>query len=250
MPEYTLERFDRGAADWEAMVALAAAGRSGFDAAAYLAHRAEIYDRVAVARDGGAVLAIQLLQEFEEQGVRHVYLGPLFARTTSSTALFAWLFDELLADPRPFHLLTEVQSPRVALLFKRLFPVSSWPSFDSRVPPVDVAATARRYARRLDHIGAFDPIALSTQYAETLYRGPEGYDAVVAWMARRGVDLERGDAMIFLVSVGASKAERAGVRFEMWQGLLEVEDWAVCKVETLRWFERSSLPETCRAAYA
>jgi hypothetical protein len=244
MTEYALERFDRGSPDWAAMVALAAAGRPGFDATAYLARRAEHYDRVAVAREGGALFAVQLLQEFEEDGARHVYLGPLFSRTTSSTALFAWLFDELLADPRPFHLLTEVQSPRVALLFKRLFPVSSWPLLDRATPPSEVTATATRYARRLDHVGALDLSTLSTRYAETLYRGPEGYDAVVAWMAQRGVDLDRGDAMIFLVSVGRSKAERASVRFEMWQGLLALQDWPACKHETLAWFERSDLPET------
>jgi len=244
MPVYALERFDRGSAEWSAMVALASAGRPEFDAAAYLDRRATIYDQVAVAREGGLVLAIQLLQEFEEQGERHVYLGPLFSRTTSSTALFAWLFHQLLADPRPFHLLTEVQSPRVALLFKRLFPVSSWPRLDVTVAPIDVTATVRRYGRRLDHIGDIDPFALSTRYPETLFHGPDGYDAVVTWMERRGVDLARGDAMIFLVSVGTSKAERASVKFEMWQGLLALEDWPACKYETLAWFERSDLPET------
>lgn len=244
MAVHTLVRFDRQTPWWDGMVALAAVTAPGFDAADYLGRRAEHYDRVAMTTEGESLLAFQLVEEFEERGERHVYLGPLFSRGSAATTLFLWLFDGLLSDPRPFHLLTEVQSPRVALLFKRLLPTASWPRLQGEVVPVDVSATVRRYARNIDHIGELDPFSLSTRHEETLYRGPEGYEAVVGWLARRGVDLARGDAQILVTSVGASAADRAAVRFEVWQGTLALSDWSACKADTLSWFERSDLPET------
>lgn len=208
------------------MTALATSCCPGLDAAAYLAARTGAYQHVAVAREGGALVAFQLVAELEVEGARHVYLGPLFSRGAACLPLFLWLFGGL--EP-PFHLMIEAQSPRVALLFKRLFPQASWPRLDDAPVPPEVLAVARRF-ERLPQVGRLDPETLSTRNAQTLYQGPGGYGAVVDWMGRRGVDLARGDAQAFLVSAAP------GLRREVRQGARALLDWPAARAEALSWF--------------
>lgn len=225
-----------GASVRSAMLALAERSCRA-DVHSYLLPRLDAYDDAIVRFKSGELQAFQLIQEREIDGERYVYLGPLFSTAGACIPLFTSFFESLADDKRPFHLLAEVQSPRVALVLKRLFLRTSFPRIRRAALPARVTAIASRFASALPHVGPFDD-ALTVHSAETLQRSASGYEAVAAWMARRGADLYQGGTQAFVVSCG-SRAARELARLDLWMGASALQDWRVCKARMIARFERA-----------
>jgi hypothetical protein len=235
--ESVLTRLDARRRD--AMLALASACCPRLDVHAYLAPRLSRYDYAVVRETGGELLAFELVQEFEERGERHVYLGPLFSRRVACVPMFVDFFAGIAAtSPGPFHLVAEVQNPRIALVLKRLFLRTSFPRLESFALAPHVADVVTRFSARLAHVGPVELPSLRGRGSETLFRPAPAYAAVVRWMNRRGVDLEAGDSQLFVVSCDGSPEERAALRADLDEGGAALDDWATCKAAMLEAFDR------------
>jgi hypothetical protein len=187
----------------------------------YVASRLGAYDAVIVAANDDRIAAFELLQDFDVEGARFVYLGPLFSRRGAYLALFTWYVRRLAAErpDRPLYLAAEVQSPEVLLTLHTLFPHSAFPRIaDGGVPP-DARGAAEALAERLDHIGALDPATLATRSGETLYAARPGQGPVMDWLGQRGIDPARGDSQLVIVRAGGSVGERALFFRELSEGL-------------------------------
>jgi hypothetical protein len=225
----------------DAMLELASACCPRVDMRAYLGPRLSHYDYAIVREARGELLAFELVQEFEEHGDRYVYLGPLFSRRVACVPMFLEFFETIAcASPRGFHLLAEVQNPRIALVLKRLFLHSSYPRLDSPDLPDDVERTVRRFCARIPHVGPVDLPSLRGRGSETLFGRAPAYGAVVRWMLRRGVNLEAGDSQLVVVPCDGSPRSRAALRLDLQSGSSALEDWPACKRAMLDAFERGA----------
>jgi hypothetical protein len=225
-----------------AMLELARRSSPHVDIESYLLPRLEDYDFVISIEHGSRLVAFELVQEFESAGERYVYLGPLFSREGACVPLFSAFFDSLLGDTSgaPFHLLAEAQSPRVALLFKRMFLRSSYPRLSDGWIPERAREVAREFGRHLPHIGAIELTNLSSRSERSMFRAPGEYAPVVEWMARRGVDLARGDSQLLIVTCDGSLAARAALRVEAWLGERALSASQACKRRMLERFDRGA----------
>jgi len=239
--EALLTRLDSRRRD--AMLDLASSCCPRLDVRAYLAPRLSRYDYAIVREAEGELLAFELVQDFEEGGDRHVYLGPLFSRRVACVPMFVEFFAAIArTSPRGFHLLAEVQNPRIALVLKRLFLRSSFPRLDSPTHPPTVDRVVRRFCARIPHIGPVEPGSLRGRGSETLFRHAPAYESIVRWMRRRGVNLEQGDSQLFVVSCDGSTAARAALSLDLETGGRALEDWPACKRQMLDAFERDAEP--------
>ncbi|MEW6688776.1 MAG: hypothetical protein AB1452_06745 [Pseudomonadota bacterium] len=222
-PRSVLPLAGLGEADQRRMVALATLVCPGSDA--YLMPRLRSYAYAITADDERGLAAFELLDEFGTDAERFVYLGPLFSRDGACVALISGFVQALLDAPRCFHLLSEVQNPEAALLFKALFPTTSYPAFGRRAVPAWVQEIAARFARELRHIQNLDTGRLATSCTTTLFRRRPGCEAVQHWMESRGVFLDRGDSQVFVVSCAspetrsrlAADVRRSRQRFRHWK---------------------------------
>ena len=98
----------------------------------------------------------------------------------------------LLDSGQPFHLMTEVENPEIALAFMGLFSGTSHPSLTSSHTPGRVRTVVRTFAARLDHIHGLDAVKLSTRSTDTLYAARPLYHALERWLRLRGVRLWTG----------------------------------------------------------
>jgi hypothetical protein len=223
-----------------AMLDLAASCCPRIDASAYLPARLAHYDYAIVSEAAGELLAFELVQEFEERGERHVYLGPLFSRRVACVPMFVDFIASIVATTRrPFHFVAEVQNPHVALVLKQLFFRSSFPRLESGEVPARVRRIAARFRARLPHIGPLDPRSLSARGSETLFRPTPAYAPVIDWMERRNVDLAAGDSQLFVVSCDGSISAREALARELRLGADALADWPACKRTMLRRFDRA-----------
>jgi hypothetical protein len=240
--EAILTRLDARRRD--AMLALATSCCPRLDARAYLSPRLSRYDYAIVSERGGELLAFELVHEFEENGERHIYLGPLFSRRVACVPMFVEFFETLASrSPGGFHLLAEVQNPRIALVLKRLFLRSSFPRLDSFALPANVETIVARFTARFAHVGPVEFPSLRGRGSETLFRRSPAYASVVRWMGRRGVNLEHGDSQLFVVSCDGSPSSRAALGDELANGAHALEDWTACKRTMLDAFDRGAHPE-------
>jgi hypothetical protein len=224
------------------MLELARRSCPHLDVESYLLPRFADYDYAIAIEAGSRLLAFELIQEFESAGERYVYLGPLFSREGACVPLFSAFFDSLFYDSSgvAFHLLTEAQNPRVALLFKRMFLRSSYPRLADGFIPERARQVAREFAQQLPHLGAVELTNLSTRSRQTLFRAPGEYAAVVDWMTRRGVHLAQGDSQLLVVTCEGSLAARAALRVEVWFGERALGAARGCKRRMLDRFERGA----------
>ena len=222
-------------ADEREMTALATVICPG--SATYLTSRLRTYGHAIAADDDQGLAAFELIDEFEENGERFVYLGPLFSRDGACVPLFCHFVQVLLQTPQPFHLLTEAQNPEVVLLFKTLFPSTSYPALGPEVTPLRIRETAATFARRLDHIHGLDAANLSTRSGQTLFRRKPGCEAVLRWLEDRGVFLERGNSQMLVVSC-SSAAERAEAQEDFRNGQRRLREWPQWRPRMLPRFER------------
>jgi hypothetical protein len=222
----------------KAMLDLASSCCPRFDVRGYLLPRFSRYHYAVVSEAGGQLLAFELVQEFEEAGERHVYLGPLFSRRVACVPMFVDFFQRIhQASPERFHLLAEIQNPRIALVLKRLFLRTSFPELDSLVLPPHVRRVVERFCARLPHVGPVDFPSLRGRATETLFRHSSSYDPVVRWMRRRGVNLHAGDSQLFVVSCDGSTAGRDTIVMDLRRGAHALANWPACKRDMLGWFE-------------
>jgi hypothetical protein len=227
----------------DAMLELASACCPRIDMRAYLAPRLSRYDYAIVREAEGELLAFELMQEFQEHGDRHVYLGPLFSRRVACVPMFVEFFETLASSsPRGFHLLAEVQNPRIALVLKRLFLRTSYPRLDSFALPTEIEEVVRRFCAKIPHVGPVELPSLRGRGSETLFRSAPAYGAVVRWMRRRGVNLEGGDSQLIVVSCDGSTPSRAALKLDLERGSRALEDWRACKGAMLDAFDRDEQP--------
>jgi hypothetical protein len=210
--------------------------------AIYLAPRLQSYGRAVCTSDAGGLAAFELIDEFEESGERCIYLGPLFSRGGACVPLFCGFVQGLLEQPAPFHLLAETQNPEATLLFKTLFAAASYPQFDDKALPADIVRVAERFAARLDHIHDFDAANLATRSGETLFRRKPGCEAVLGWLERRGVFLDRGDSQVLVLSC-PSAPQRAAALADFREGVRRLASWAQERPRMLACFERGARHE-------
>ena len=206
--------------------------------AAYLAPRFRSYAYAVTAEDQSGLAAFELIDEFEEAGERYVYLGPLFSRNGACIPLVCDLAHSLLRTQQPFHLLAEAQNPEALLLFTTLFKRAAYPRLERSATPRRVGEIASTFARRLDHIHRLDIDNLSTHSAQTLYRNKPGCAAVLCWLARRGVHLDRGDSQVMVVPC-SNASERARVIEDLRIGERQLKDWSRWRPRMLARFERT-----------
>ena len=207
----------------------------------YVGSRLSRYDYGIFSERDGVLQAFMMLQEFVERGERHVYLGPLFSCEGACVPMFTAFFEGLARSPSSgFHLLAEVQNPRIALVFKRLFLRSSFPKLDSVSVPSRALVVVDRFCARLSHIGPVDLPALRGRGTDTLFCPSPAYDPVRQWMRRRGVDLEAGDAQLFVVTCDGSRADRTRVGLDLSSGVRALGAWPSCKRTMLQRFERGA----------
>jgi hypothetical protein len=224
-----------------AMLELASACCPRLDVHAYLAPRLSRYDYAIVSEKGGELLAFELVQEFEALGDRHVYLGPLFSRRVACVPMFVDFFTTIAStSPRGFHLLAEVQNPRIALVLKRLFLRTSFPRVESCALPPHVGEIVRRFSARLAHVGPVELPSLRGRGSETLFRPSSVYAPVVRWMKRRGIDLGAGDSQLFVVTCDGSAGARDALGLDIEAGSAALADWPVCKAAMLDAFDRGA----------
>jgi hypothetical protein len=206
--------------------------------AAYLAPRLRSYAYALTVEDQSGLAAFELIDEFEEAGERHVYLGPLFSRNGACIPLICNLARSLLQAQRPFHLLAEVQNPEALLLFTTLFTCTAYPRPERSATSRRVGDIAGAFARRLDHIHSLDIDNLSTRSAHTLYRHKPGCAAVLRWLESRGVHLDRGDSQVLVVPC-SNASERARVVKDLRIGGRRLQDWSRWRPRMLARFERT-----------
>jgi len=224
----------------DSMIALAGRSLPGLDAGAYVRARLACYERALVATAAGRITAFVLVDDAHEvRGAQLVYVGPLFSERSAYLPLFVALVRELLARRRPFHVLAEVQCPKIVLAFEQLFWRSALPRLDGSAVPDDARVVARAFARSISHMGALDEQRMATRAdgGTTLYVPRPGYEPVTSWLERRGVVLARGDSQLLLVSCLGTRAERARLSLEMSAGAAALRDYASAKRRMLARFE-------------
>jgi hypothetical protein len=190
-------------------------------AGAYVAGRLTVYDAVIFAANDERIAAFGLVQDFDIEGTRFVYLGPLFSRRGAYLRLFTWYVGRLAAEgpDRPLYLAAEVQNPEVLLTLYTLFPHSAFPRIEDGGVPPDARGAALALAERLDHLGALDPATLATRSDETLYVARPGHEPAMDWLRERSIDPARGDSQLVIVRAGASVWERTLFCQELSEGL-------------------------------
>ena len=206
--------------------------------ASYLAPRLGRYAYAIQASVGEGLAAFQLIDEFEEDGARHLYLGPLFSRGGAAGPLVAGFLLGLLAEARPFHLMTEVENPEVALMVKALFPRSSCPDLVSLAIPAETRRIASAFSRRLGHIESLDLETLATRPGESLYVPRPGCEPVLRWLEERRVHLDAGHSQAFLITCGDPARQGPGMRAELLHGLRCFGQWALWRPRLMALFER------------
>lgn len=187
----------------------------------YVTSRLGAYDAVIVAANGTEIAAFELIQSFDAEGARFVYLGPLFSRRGAYLPLFAWHVGQLATDnpERPLYLAAEVQSPRALLALHALFPHCAFPRIEDGTVTAEVRAAAAILAEHLGHIEGLDLATLATHADETLYTAQPGCEPVMSWLHQRGIDLARGDNQLVIVRAGASIRERTLLLLQLLLGV-------------------------------
>ncbi len=209
----------------------------------YLRQRFSSYERIVTAHDRQGLASFQLIQEFVHNDQYYVYLGPLFSRRKAYLPMFLTSLDRWLADnrDRTVHFMAEIQNPEILLVFKTLFLHTSFPLLHTCDVPSAVQETARIFASRIDHISQLDTRNLSTHGEDTLYQPKNGFPDILNWLRARGVDVERGDSQILLLTAGASIRERQRLRADLFRGKLMLRQWRRFRPMMLRKFKEGIL---------
>jgi hypothetical protein len=207
----------------------------------YVAGRLGVYDSVIVAANGAKIAAFELVQDFDAEGARFVYLGPLFSRHGAYLPLYAWYFRAVAAeDPdRPLYLAAEVENPEMLLIYCTLFPRSAFPRIEDGGAPPDVRGAALALAERLDHLGTLDPATLATRSSETLYAARPGQEPMMDWLRQRGIDPARGDSQLVIIRAGAAVRDRAEFCRELSKGLESLQPGGGGRDRVLAEFRRA-----------
>jgi hypothetical protein len=224
------------------MDALVRAVAPHVDPVAYVGPRLGTYDTAELWYGARGLEAFILLQQFEESGQPHVYIGPLFSRGGGCVNLMvAIALDVLEKHPgRSVHFLAEFQNPEAMLMFRCLFPESAAPSLTDAAVPPSVRMTAAAFARRISHIGEIELSNLSTRSGCSLYRARPGFEPVVRWLATRGVDLGRGDSALVIATCDGSARGRAHTHLALAAGARALASWPATSAALLEGFVRAT----------
>lgn len=181
--------------------------------------RLKIYDDVILAYDDQWITSFGMVQEFDLDETHYAYIGPLFSRRGAYLPLFTWYAGQLAerAAGRRLFLAAEVQNPEVLLAFHILFSESVYPRIEGGPLPDDIRDAVATFAAQLSHIGAVDPVRLTTHSECSLFVPRVGYEPVMDWFRRRKIDLAGGDNQFTIVRGGPNFLD------ELTAGLASIE---------------------------
>ncbi|MDT3415457.1 hypothetical protein QO009_001315 [Brevibacillus aydinogluensis] len=229
------------AADRQMLVETANRAFPHCDQTAYLAERFPLYDAVLMAHDETGLASFQLIQRFQTDHGRFVYLGPLFSLRKAYLPMLLHFFRSAMDTwpDEPLHFMAELQNPALLLVCKTLFP-RSYPLLHTREIPPTVRQTAQAFVERIGHIDGFRPDNLTSRSSHTLYRPAVGCDSVMSWLHARGVRMDQGDSQILLLICPADASSRSRRMQELERGRLMLAHWERFRPVMLRKFKEGA----------
>lgn len=205
----------------------------------YLIDRLTMYKTVWIAKEASDLIAFQFIYSFEHHQVSYFYFGPLFSKQRGFLPLFLRIYASILAENwrKPYYMMTEVQNPKVFLVFKTLFWNTSYPKVHDFALSKQAIEAVSIYEQKLEHVTSFDPICFKTKSSTTLYRPVKGDDPVNDWLKRRGVRLEQGDSQILLVAGTGKTIPTLDHLWELLTGLVKLRYWFYFRKKMILRFE-------------